>query len=298
MPTANYPFQLPYIRWADVALIEPQAPLLPRQLYDHELVYVLNGRGTINVHGKPQPAEPDFLFLIQPKMWHAFTPNADSNLQLLGVHFDWSPEPEAEQVIYPVHQKLQAGSRQKLFRKPREIQGWNLAEQPFLNLQNRREVRRALEDVVNEYQLQNPESRQRAGALLAAAILTIERTVRQIQELHRSTLVGPDALRRAERARQLLETQPACSIEAAANAVGWSADHLRRIFKAAFHTSPLQLQTNARVAHAQHLLRTTNLDIAEIGERCGFYDASHFARVFKQHTGFSPRQFLGMAKKI
>jgi AraC-like DNA-binding protein len=290
---ADYPFQLPFIRWADVAVIKPRAPLLPRQLYDHELVYVLDGHGTISIHGAPQPARPDFLFLIQPKMWHAFTPDADSELQLLGVHFDWSPE--KRKLIYP---RFRAEGKEGLFREAREIRGWDLAAQPFVNLENRREVRRALEAVVHEYQSRDEESSERAGALLAVALLTIERAVRQLRELRKSTFVGPDALRRAERAKKLLETDSQCSIENAAHAVDWSADHLRRIFKAAFHASPLQVQTQSRVARAQHLLRTTTLNIAEISEQCGFYDSSHFSRVFKQHTGFSPRQFLGMVKKI
>ena len=56
MSDVHHPFQLPFIRWADVAIIRPRAPLLPRQLYDHELVYVLDGHGTISIHNEPQPA--------------------------------------------------------------------------------------------------------------------------------------------------------------------------------------------------------------------------------------------------
>lgn len=43
-----------------------------------------------------------------------------------------------------------------------------------------------------------------------------------------------------------------------------------------------------RMEAAKEMLRTTRLPIREIGERCGFYDASYFVRVYKKHTGQTP----------
>jgi AraC family transcriptional regulator len=46
-----------------------------------------------------------------------------------------------------------------------------------------------------------------------------------------------------------------------------------------------------RVGHAQSLLATSELSLAEIALACGFSDQSHFTRAFRSLTGLPPRQY-------
>ena len=47
-----------------------------------------------------------------------------------------------------------------------------------------------------------------------------------------------------------------------------------------------------RVAQAQHLLLTDgDLSVIAICEQCGFENANHFYRVFKQWTGITPKEY-------
>ena len=139
-----------------------------------------------------------------------------------------------------------------------------------------------------------------AGALLAHAIFVIAREARILTQLAQNTEIGADAIRRVHRARQLLESsgQVPLSVEDAAESVGWSGDHLRRMFRQVLGASPSQVQLAARLGHAQALLRDEALPIAEVARQCGFDDASHFARVFKKETGLTPRQYERLAKKL
>lgn len=289
------PFALPFVRWANLSVLTGGAPVAQRRLYDHELVYSVGGTGQISIEEKWFDATPDRLFFIQPRVWHSFQTRGE--LHLLGIHFDWIPQHDT--LAFPIFRPADEPVEETKFREPREIANWALSAQPFLDLRGRPRVRRALEEVISHYNQNTEYSRESAGALLAHAIFLISNEARALQQLAHSTRIGPDALRRVQRARELLEKSPelAISIEKVAAQVGWSSDHLRRSFREVLGTSPLQIQINARLGLARQLLREEILPINKIANLCGFKDASHFARVFKAETGLSPRQFLVMIGK-
>jgi AraC-like DNA-binding protein len=296
----SLPFQVPFIRWADVAVLAPgSAAPARRRIYDHEFVYVLSGAGHISIEGIAHEARPDSLFLVQPRSWHSYRADSGCSMTLLGVHFDWTPQ--ADTLRFPVFRAVESDNLidDSLFRRAREVAGWDLGSTPFLDLRGRPDVRRALENVVAEYAREDEISRRGAGALLAFAVAQIEREARRLRIFTRREAAGPDAMRRLERARALLETprDAPLSIEEVAQNVGWSADHLRRTFRAVWNVSPARIQTAARIRRARELMRNDRLPVSQVAQRCGFEDASHFARVFKKESGLSPREFRMLAKK-
>ncbi|MEP6565571.1 MAG: helix-turn-helix domain-containing protein, partial [Mesorhizobium sp.] len=52
--------------------------------------------------------------------------------------------------------------------------------------------------------------------------------------------------------------------------------------------SPMAAYLALRVHYAKSLLEASDLQIGEIAFRCGFGNAGHFSRVFRQHTGITP----------
>lgn len=55
--------------------------------------------------------------------------------------------------------------------------------------------------------------------------------------------------------------------------------------------SPLQYLNNNRLEAARHLLRTTSLNIREVGAAVGIENTTHFINLFKKNTGITPLQF-------
>jgi len=285
-------FDLPYVRWADSVLVQPGGHgAWHRRLYDHEFVYVLEGQGHIVLEGRAHFAGTDSLFLVQPRVWHSYLADAGVPWRLLGVHFDWRRRRDTERFahFFPASDPEDP----TLFRETREVPYWELRERPFLDLRGRGRVRRTLETLCAEHGRGDAEASGIAGALLAAAVGQMAREARLLEELNAHASVGPDAVRRVQRARDLLEAphDAPLSIEAAAATVGWSGDHMRRMFKQVLGSSPAQIQTSARLRRAQELLRYGGLPIAEVAKRCAFEDASHFARVFRRATGQTPREW-------
>lgn len=67
-----------------------------------------------------------------------------------------------------------------------------------------------------------------------------------------------------------------------------SVSQLQRDFRKQFGINPNRYLQDVRIGFARHLLKTTQMSMAKIANECGFYDQSHFSRLFKTATGLSP----------
>ncbi|MDB5312840.1 MAG: AraC family transcriptional regulator [Gemmataceae bacterium] len=73
--------------------------------------------------------------------------------------------------------------------------------------------------------------------------------------------------------------------------------HFARQFKAATGLPPHQYVIMRRVKRAKYLLRAgTDLSLAEVAARAGFYDQSQFSHHFKRLVGVTPSQFRTPAR--
>lgn len=80
------------------------------------------------------------------------------------------------------------------------------------------------------------------------------------------------------------------SIEMLADELGINPASLTQSFKQILNITPMQFWRRIRIEHAQWLLLNTNKLIATISDECGFFDAAHFSKSYKQHFGVSPKQ--------
>ena len=81
------------------------------------------------------------------------------------------------------------------------------------------------------------------------------------------------------------------TLSAVARAAAIHPSHLARTFRK-YHGRPVGEYVRAlRVEHAAREIAGTNTPLSEISVRFGFFDQSHFSRVFKQYTGMTPAEF-------
>jgi|HubBroStandDraft_1064217.scaffolds.fasta_scaffold28552_2 AraC family transcriptional regulator len=96
-----------------------------------------------------------------------------------------------------------------------------------------------------------------------------------------------------KRAKELLHDQCAdrVGIAEAAHALGVHPAHFSRSFRQFLRCTPGEYLTRCRLEKAVPMLRETNLPLAEAALQAGFFDQSHFSKVFKRHFGISPRSY-------
>ena len=76
-----------------------------------------------------------------------------------------------------------------------------------------------------------------------------------------------------------------------ARAVGVSPSHFSHLIHERTGLSFTVLLRQARVELACDLLLNTDRSLADIAQHCGFYDQSHFTKVFTRARRVTPRQF-------
>jgi AraC family transcriptional regulator len=76
-----------------------------------------------------------------------------------------------------------------------------------------------------------------------------------------------------------------------ASLVGLSVAHFCRAFKLATGRSPYQALVALRMQHAQQLLRSSPLSVAEVALSCGYEQPAHFAKLFRRAVGLSPSEW-------
>ena len=73
---------------------------------------------------------------------------------------------------------------------------------------------------------------------------------------------------------------------------GYCSDHIRRVFKEAYGSTPMDFLQSFRITHAKKMLRNMPFcTVADISTQCGYADRFYFSRVFKAKTGYTPSQY-------
>ena len=74
-----------------------------------------------------------------------------------------------------------------------------------------------------------------------------------------------------------------------------SADYLSRIFKQTVGIGASEYLHRLRIDHARRLLAMPRYSVGEIGFMVGFYDQSHFGKIFRRFVGMSPIEYRSTA---
>jgi AraC-like DNA-binding protein len=95
------------------------------------------------------------------------------------------------------------------------------------------------------------------------------------------------------RARDLVDSRYAepLDLRRLAREAHVSPRHFSRSFRRVFGETPYQYLLTRRLERARHLLRTTEMPVAEICLEVGFTSVGSFTTTFRRHVGVSPTTF-------
>jgi len=134
-----------------------------------------------------------------------------------------------------------------------------------------------------------------ATASLAGAVGSL---LRLLDAIVAGAELGPPRDRRTLAALGALEERlnEPWTVDALAQIAGLDPATLTRRVRAETGLPPVAYLALLRCERAATLLRSSDLPVAAIGERVGWYDPNYFARRFRQHYGLSPMQYRSRYK--
>ena len=79
--------------------------------------------------------------------------------------------------------------------------------------------------------------------------------------------------------------------------LGYSVSHLRAVFRDRLGVSLGKYMRESRLSEAAQLLQSSDLNVSDIGERCGFESLYAFSRAFRKAYGIPPRTYRQLVQE-
>lgn len=149
-----------------------------------------------------------------------------------------------------------------------------------------RDAFRYLDDIAERDAVAAGHRTRFAVNLVDAFLVTLLGEIHRPEETSdaRSPFVGE-----SEKLARTMLGDPELSVDGLAASVGCAADTLSRLFHRERGVTLTTWIAKERVALAKDLLADARYNVAEVGWACGFSAASYFIRVFRTHTGMTPK---------
>jgi len=242
--------------------------------HDHpfyELGIVLSGQCDWRLGGRQRLGlQAGEAILLKPKTLHheEIRPGNWARLAWVGFDFDGAPPEWAQRAV--------------------------ATEEDFPEIANYFEI------LAREHHRADLPSQVRVGLAVQSILLLVARRAegsRQQSVLSRPTRTGSDLnprqVDRVESAAHYFRTNlsNALSIAQVAAYHSLCPAHFSSLFRRYHLVSPRRFVRQARLERVAELLQSSDLALKEIAAQCGFVDAAHLCKAFKQERGMTPRLF-------
>ena len=230
-----------------------------RILHEWQFILIEQGRGTVEFRNRRYSAKEGSLIILPPECWHRYRPNKKTGWATLwvGVGGDL-----AERLIGGVG-----------FNKEGEL--WDLSRFH----ESRRLFTVTIREIL-EHSSKNTYS-------TATRILHLVTALMDETSSNTDKVINAELINRAQ-SHILDHAAEVVDFDALAQSLGIPYRTLRYIFTKETGTSLLQYQLHIRLSRAKNLLRSTDMQIADIAKALGFNSTWYFTHFFQQRVHTSP----------
>ncbi len=258
-----------------------------RYLPDHELVVFTRGQCHVEINDHAFDCMPGTFLIVPPNQKHMTVAGAKS-VHRYCVHFDWVNHPRTRPHVPCIWQN------EPLPRSAvRSAPHWLPRGPMHGQIVDPGAVFALLDTLMARWSAGGTLNRAACRATLLEILL------RLFSPLEDRMRTPGRAIDLALRVKLLLDDvrDDRPNLPAVLAPLGYSYEHLGRVFRDAFGATPLAYLNLQRLERAKILLRDPSLSIATIARLAGYHDANYFSRTFRNRVGIPPRQYSQLAAK-
>ncbi|WP_170311681.1 AraC family transcriptional regulator [Vallitalea okinawensis] len=239
-----------------------------RTINDHELVLILEGKGSFTIEEKEYSVQPGMLFYFYPDLIHSGETRLDEPMHFLAVHFSFAFA-------------SYSGNEYTIDTSP-----YKLPLKPVNQLHHYYQIQQVFEHLYKTW-LEKGSSYQWQSKILFQEFL-----FKVLYDLKNP----PQNYTNVNRIKHVLNYinkhyTEHINISQLCSMVQLSRGHFTKIFKHTTGKTPVEHINQVRIEHAKDLLTSTTLPIKDLSRQIGFNDEFYFTRVFKQYEGCSPLEY-------
>lgn len=265
-PNESYIRSSIYVSWAGHRSCEPNHHIGPRVLDSYKLIFILKGKGMVSIDGNAyQPLEQGDMVALFPKERHDYRADPNDPWELMWVCFSGDIAPYLVEEL--------------------GLTSANFIRRNIVNSS----IKKVLITLINTLGDRNDTNRLAATGQLYVLFACLKQTsafAAAEQESSASPSCVASAARFIEENYYLeLDVQTLCDY------VNYSRSYLSRLFHQETGFTIPEYINKIRMENAMELLRDSNLPLQEVAASVGIRDSFYFSKLFKKHTGKTPREY-------
>jgi AraC-like DNA-binding protein len=230
---------------------------------DYQLIYVADGQARLTVDGKERRLGKGNMILFRPSVPQKYSFYAEDSPQIYWVHFTGS---DIDKILARYNMPT---DKSAFFAGTSSEYEWIYSH------------------MIRELQLRRANYKDMLCNDMHRLLMLIDRYFSEMPSFNSNTI---DEIERA--VHYFNNNYNAdVSIEEYAKQRHISACWFIRSFTQLTRLTPMQYVISVRIANAKSLLGDTSLSIAQVASAVGYENALYFSRIFKKHTGLSPREY-------
>jgi AraC-like DNA-binding protein len=270
-----FPFELAYKN------VKKQNNELPDHLHDrYELVYIHQGKGVFFIDNTWYEKKKGDLFIIPGNTIHHSLPHNEDPIVSSALFF--APTLLAMEPIDDSYHSLLCfdfARNKKIYRIEQTESLISVTEA-------------ALEQIHGELEDRKAGYHEAVKLITCQLLLHINRFIQSVSGSSTAGEPGVGPFWIKEVLREIDEhPEREASLALLAEKANVSAPHFSRVFKQLTTMNVTQYVNAKRMIRAKELLTRTDNNIMDIAEQCGYETATHFYRIFKAFTGFTPNKY-------